>query len=75
MKTDANLHPFPIPIQIFQQKIAIFAQYLTPFYVSKYILRKIIKNWRSNEKTKCRSEITSPRHPNMKKIYFILLMG
>ena len=41
MKTDANLHPFPIPTKIFHQKFVILPQFLTVFYVSKRILREL----------------------------------
>ena len=41
MKTDANLHPFPIPNKIFHQKFVILPQFLTVFYVSKRILREL----------------------------------
>ena len=41
MKTDANLQPLSHPNQIFFQKNAKIAQYLTSFYVYKWILRKI----------------------------------
>mgnify|MGYP006988846863 CR=1 FL=1 len=40
MKTDANLHPFPFSVQIFELKTAFFALNLTRFYISKYIFRK-----------------------------------
>ena len=39
MKTDANLQPFYIPRQIFEQKFVFFARNLTKFYVSKCIFR------------------------------------
>ena len=38
MKTDANLQPSQVSVQIFQQKSAIFGPNLTSFYVYKYIL-------------------------------------
>lgn len=41
MKTDANLHPFPIPTKIFHQKFVILPHFLTAFYVSKRILMEL----------------------------------